>query len=140
MRLLGVDFGLKRVGLALTDPAGTLAYPLKTVERGSKDALYEEIRRIVAAERVERVVVGLPLGLDGEETLTTRQARNFAASLARRLDVPVDAVDETLSSVEAESRLRQAGERDLGRLKARLDSAAAVVILETYLAQGASRR
>jgi putative Holliday junction resolvase len=132
MRALSVDFGLKRVGLALSDPTGTLAYPLRTIARGGKDALYAELLRTIEAERVEAVVVGLPLAMDGTDTLTTRQVRNFASGLRHRAAVPVHLADERLSSAEAECRLREAG-AGRGRIKAALDSQAAVCILESFL-------
>jgi len=135
MRVLGVDFGIKRVGLAATDREGRMAFPLKTVTRTTRDATFAEILAVIEAEGIEAVVVGLPLDLDGSETLTTRQAVNFANSLARRVDMPVFFADERLSSVEAEERLHEAGVSGK-KLKKVLDSQAAVLILESYLAHG----
>lgn len=120
------------MGLALSDPTGTLASPYKTIERTTRDALFDELLEIVQKEAVETVVVGLPLSLDGEDTLTTRQARNFADSLARRIDQPVHMVDERLSSVEAEHELRAAGLKRKKK-KMALDQQAATVILRTWL-------
>ncbi|MGE4504185.1 MAG: Holliday junction resolvase RuvX [Desulfovibrionaceae bacterium] len=134
MKILGIDFGIKRVGLALTDPGGVLAYPLPAIERTTRDALFADLTALVEREGVERVVVGLPLGLDGQDTETTRQARNFAASLARRVEAPVELADERFSSLEAEGRLREAGGRGR-KVKQKLDSQAAVIILETWLAR-----
>lgn len=135
MRTLGVDFGIKRVGLAVTDKDGRMAFPLKTIERSTRDATFTEILAVIESEDVEAVVVGLPLDLDGSETLTTRQAVNFARSLARRTDKPVMFADERLSSAEAEERLRQA-QVSGKKLKKALDSQAAVLILESFLAHG----
>lgn len=138
MKLLGIDFGTKRVGLAVTDPAGSMAFPLSTLERGGqnagRDALFRSLVRVVADEGVEGVVVGYPAPSDGgQESLTARQAVNFARSMARRVAVPVWLMDETLSSHAAEADLREAG---LKRSKQRqaLDQQAAVRILESYLA------
>ncbi len=136
MKLLGVDFGLRRTGLAATDPGGGLAYPLATLslERlGTRKALLEELARRAEAEGAELVVVGLPLLDDGSESLTTRQARNFARRLSRRLSCPCVLVNELLSSEEAMEDLRAAG-LDRARAKAVLDQQAAVRILERYLA------
>ncbi|WP_243358430.1 Holliday junction resolvase RuvX [Fundidesulfovibrio terrae] len=135
MRVLGVDFGLKRVGLALSDPGGSMAFPHKTVERtekGGREALFSEIAGIVASEFVELVVVGWPAPAEGRDSLTARQAANFAASLARRVAVPVKLMDETLSSEEALDDLRAAGLKASKR-KAALDQQAAVRILQSYL-------
>ncbi|MDD3313555.1 Holliday junction resolvase RuvX [Pseudodesulfovibrio sp.] len=135
MRALGVDFGLKRVGLALSDRTGTLVSPYRTIERTTRDALFDELAEILQKESVEAVVVGLPLSLEGEDTLTTRQVRNFAASLARRTELPVHLMDERLSSAQAEEELNAANVRGKKR-KAVLDSQAAAVILRSWLESG----
>lgn len=120
------------MGLAISDPTGTLASPYKTIERSTRDALFDELLEIIQKEAVQTVVVGLPLSLDGEDTLTTRQARNFAESLARRIEQPVHLVDERLSSAEAEHELRAAGLKRKKK-KMALDQQAATVILRTWL-------
>ena len=132
MRILGVDFGLKRVGLAICDPGEALATAYGTLTREGREQCFDEIRQIVDKEGVGAVAVGLPLALDGGETLTTRQARNFAESLGRRLYVPVHMVDERLTSAAAEHDLKEAGLCPKKR-KQVLDSQAAVHILETFL-------
>ncbi|MBG0790808.1 MAG: Holliday junction resolvase RuvX [Desulfovibrionaceae bacterium] len=137
MRALGIDFGLKRVGLAVCDPAGVLVSPLRTIERTTRNALFDELTEIIQDESIEAVVVGLPLSLAGEDTLTTRQARNFAESLKRRTDVPIHLMDERLSSAEAEEELNAAGLRGKKR-KMALDSQAAVIILRSWLQRGRS--
>ncbi len=109
MRALGIDFGLKRVGLAVSDRTGTLVSPYKTIERTTRNALFDELLEIIQKEAVETIVVGLPLSLAGEDTLTTRQARNFAESLGRRTDVPIHLMDERLTSAQAEEELNAAG-------------------------------
>ncbi|MBS3779843.1 MAG: Holliday junction resolvase RuvX, partial [Desulfovermiculus sp.] len=81
MRVLALDFGLKRIGLALSDPEGRMALPYTTLIRKENSRLLAQIQDIVDQEKVECLVVGLPLGLNGEETLSTRQARNFARLL-----------------------------------------------------------
>jgi len=133
MRILGIDFGLKRVGLALSDPDGRLAFPLATITRTSRDALFAELVEIALREGVEAVVVGWPAPAEGRDSLTARQAVNFAASLTRRVSVPVCLMDETLSSEEALDDLRLAGVK-AARLRALLDQQAAVRILQSYLA------
>lgn len=134
MRVLGIDYGQVRVGLAMTDPEGRMAFPRPAIARTTRDSLFEELAALVRAEGVEAVVVGLPLTLDGEDSLTTRQARNFAASLARRIPAPVHLMDERLSSAAAEAQLKEAGLCSRKR-KTRLDSQAAVQILETWISR-----
>ena len=105
---------------------------MRTIERTTRDALFAELLEIISGEGVEAVVVGLPVGLEGQDTLTTRQARNFAESLGRRIDLPIHLVDERLSSCAAEEELKEAGLWGKKR-KAVLDSQAAVLILRTWL-------
>jgi putative Holliday junction resolvase len=132
VRALGIDFGLKRVGLAISDRSGILVSPYLTLERTTRDALFEAIIEIIRKEAVEAIVVGLPLSMDGEDTLTTRQARNFAQSLGRRTDLPIHLADERLTSAQAEEELNAADLRGTKR-KMALDSQAAVIILRTWL-------
>jgi len=134
MRILGIDYGTKRVGLAVTDPAETLALPYATLEKTTRDKLFSELFAIIEKEGVEKIVLGLPLTLDGGESLTTRQVKNFAKRLERRFDGPVVLVDERLSSHAAKADLDAAGVKKK-RQKAVLDQQAAVRILETYLVQ-----
>lgn len=133
MRILAVDYGLARVGLALTDPGGRMAFPLATLARTTRDKLFADLLAVIEKEGVESVVVGLPLALDGGESESTRRARNFAASLARRTPLPVALVDERLSTDAALDDLRAAGVRGKKK-RAAVDQQAAVRILETHLA------
>lgn len=132
MRLLGIDYGTKRVGLALSDTLGLLAHPYATLAKTTRERLFADLMEVVAKENVQAVVLGLPLGLNGQETQTTRQVRNFAESLARRIDIPVHFQNEALSSRTAEDQLRQCGRRKNKR-KAALDQQAAVIILTDYI-------
>ena len=137
MRIVGIDLGERRIGLAVSDPTATLARPLKTLERGASDAaavalLRSTIAELDAEEAVGSVVVGLPKRLDGSPNLQTPRVEKIIAMLTPHLTVPVITQDERLSSHEAESRLA-AGEKDWRRRKARLDAAAAAVILQDYL-------
>ncbi|MFH1915126.1 MAG: Holliday junction resolvase RuvX [Pseudomonadota bacterium] len=132
MRALGIDFGLKRVGLALSDRLGILVSPCRTLDRTTRQTLFDDLLEIIQNESVEAIVVGLPLSLDGEETLTTRQVRNFAQSLGRRTAVPIHLMDERLTSAQAEDELNAAGLRGTKR-KMALDSQAAVIILRSWL-------
>ena len=135
---MGVDLGLKRVGLAISDPSGTLARPLRTIERGASDtaaatALAEAIAALAADDDgVEAIVVGLPKRLDGSDTEQTVHVRRMVDHLRSVIPAPIVLQDERLSSHEADSRLALV-ERDWRKRKARLDAASAAVILQDYL-------
>ncbi|MGH7780101.1 MAG: Holliday junction resolvase RuvX [Candidatus Binataceae bacterium] len=132
MTIVAVDFGRKRIGFAISDPSGTSAYPLGTVARRSIALDLAEIQRLLADRQVARIVVGLPLSMDGSEGPIARSARAFAARLGAHLQLPVDFHDERLSSFEAGERMMksQAGAK---RRKANLDSIAASIILEGWI-------
>lgn len=130
MKLLGIDYGQKRIGLALAQ--GGMAFPLRTLVKTTRDRLFADLLAVIADEGVEAVVLGLPLDMEGKETLTTRQVLNFRDSLARRMDLPIHLVNEALTSFDARERLRQAGV-PARRQAEMLDQMAAVCILETYL-------
>jgi putative Holliday junction resolvase len=135
MKILGIDFGLARVGLAVTDPDGRMAFPHGVITRTTRAALFDELSAVIAAEGVERIVIGRPEPMDGvpgREAETVRQIENFAKSLARRTPLPIVFADETLSSVQATGDLRAAGLSGR-RLRQALDAQAAVHILNTYL-------
>ncbi len=132
MRYLGIDFGLKRTGLALTDAAATLAFPLKTLYKETNRQFWDELLETIRQERIDALVVGIPYDLYGEETETTVQAKNFILRLEKKSNLPVYTVNETCSSVEAKEQLKKAGvSKD--KISRYLDQQAAVVILESYL-------
>ncbi len=136
-RVLGVDVGERRVGLAISDPSGTIARPLSTLQvRGYADAVARvagEVTRLAAEDDgLRAVVVGLPLRLDGSPTDQTSTVTQFVESLRKRVALPVATEDERLTSVEAEERLA-VHEPDWRKRKARLDAEAAAIILQDYL-------
>ena len=135
MRVLGVDFGEKRVGLAVSDPTGTIATPLETLSRrAGKRPPIAELERIAKSFEVEHVVFGLPLDLRGRENAWCGEVRDVGRRLAERLGVEVSFVDERLTSVHAERRLRSFGLRKKTReRKERVDAAAAQLILQSWL-------
>ena len=135
MRVLGVDFGEKRIGLAVSDPTGRIATPLDTVQRrAGKRPPIAELERIGRSLEVEHVVIGLPLDLRGEENDWSREVRAVGTKLAERLGVDVSFVDERLSSVRAERAVRDSGLKKSEReRKERVDAAAAQLILQAWL-------
>lgn len=137
MRVLGVDVGERRVGLAVSDPTGTLATPLETLaRRPGKRFPLARIEEVARAHEVEHVVVGLPLDLRGEESEWCAEVREVGRRLGERLGVEVSFVDERLTSVRAEQAVRALG---LGKRqreeKGRVDAAAAQLILQAWLDQ-----
>jgi putative holliday junction resolvase len=136
-RVLGIDLGGRRVGLAISDRTGTLARPLETIlVRGAADAvdrLAERIASIAAEEDgLETIVVGRPAHLDGRASEATAGVIAFITALQQRIGVPIVTEDERLTSREAEHRLAT-NERDWRRRKAKLDAAAAAIFLQDYL-------
>jgi putative pre-16S rRNA nuclease len=136
-RVLGVDIGRRRVGVAISDATGMLARPLRTLtveRRGDAVRQIAQLARELADDDdgLGAIVVGLPRHLDGSATPETAHAEAFAEALRREALVPVEFEDERLSSREAESRLA-VREKDWRKRKAQLDAAAAAVILQDYL-------
>ena len=137
MRVIGIDFGAKRIGLALSDPTGMLASAWQTVPGGSPLVAAASLAPLIAglaadSDGLEAIVVGLPRRLDGSDNDQTPLVRVFAAELARASSLPVILQDERLTSHEAEERLALR-ERDWRKRKKQLDAAAAAIILQDYL-------
>ena len=128
---LGIDPGDARIGVATSDPSGFLATPVETVRTGRGDV--RRLAQLVVEREAVEVVVGLPRSLSGAEGPAAHKARDFAARLARRVaPVPVRLCDERLTTVSAESMLREQGRHGAKR-RAVVDQAAAVLILQTAL-------
>lgn len=141
-RVLAVDAGEKRVGLAVSDELRVLASPLGTLRRtGKLSDLVAQVAATARREAVERVVVGLPLHADGTEGRQAKRARTFARALERLLGRPVELWDERLSTREAEAAARAQG-RSMRRLRAAgvIDAMAAAIILQEYLDAGRRNR
>ncbi len=131
-RCMGIDFGLARVGLAISDPSRTIASPSKAV--ATEDALVH-VKSLVAERGITEIVVGVPLHMDGSMSEMGEEALSFVSQLGAIVDVPVVTRDERLSTVEAERALNAVDsvERRRKRPKGRVDSAAAAIILQSYL-------
>ena len=130
MRYLGVDHGTKRTGLAICDPSETIVSPLAVVDNSK--AVIDKIRHIVESERVEAVVVGLPLNMDGSEGGQAKLVRQFAEQLKKAVDKPLYFQDERLSSYGAAEKIAPA-ELTLKKQRQRLDAIAAAEILRGFL-------
>lgn len=130
MRILGLDIGEKRIGVAFSDPGQALATPWGVIERSSKSEDFARIRRLAEELAAEKVVVGHPLSLDGSAGPQARRVERYVAAMAEALDVPVILWDERYSTATAADYLRQTKSR---KKKSPLDAAAAAVILQDYL-------
>ncbi len=131
-RILGIDHGLRRLGVAISDPLGLLAHPLATIEGESEEGQVERLVQLVDQYDVRAIVVGMPLTMKGELGKQAEVVRAFVARLARRVNVPIRAWDERLTSQAARRHLRGVG-RKPSRQKKMVDQAAAVEILQSYL-------
>lgn len=137
-RILAIDYGRRRLGLALSDAAGLTARPLATLERTNRRNDLRRLREIVRQHDVRRIVVGHPLHLDGTVGEMAAETARFATRIEKQLGLPVELVDERLSSWEAEQVL--AATKAAPRKRARsLDQVAAAVILRDFLAREGRR-
>jgi putative Holliday junction resolvase len=138
-RILAIDFGLKRIGLALSDALGITAQGLPTLQRTRLEDDLENIRKLVEEHAAAHVILGKPLSCAGTETAMSRRVAAFGEKLRRRLACPVELWDERLTSKEANRMLRASG---LGIEKRRraVDRVAATLLLESYLDYRAQER
>ena len=134
MRILALDIGDRRIGVALSDPLGILASPLTTIERATPDteSAIDAILALAEQHEAAEILVGIPYLMSGRTGAQARITLDFAAALAERTHIPVTHTDERLSSVQANRLLSQSGTSNT-RDKSRTDSAAAAVILQAYL-------
>lgn len=130
MRLLGIDFGSKYIGLALSDPLKSLARPFKTIP--SNDKLLEEIKKICQEEEVEKIILGLPKSMDGSIGPQGEKTLQFKKELESFLDLPIELEDERLTSKLASNLLKDE-KKKIKESKAELNKLAAQLILESYL-------
>jgi putative holliday junction resolvase len=133
MRIMALDVGGRRIGVALSDERAIIASPLKTVSAEPRKQALEELARLVEEHQVGKLVVGLPLTLRGEVGAQAQLVQAFAKALGRRVpDVPIELFDERLTSVAAERSMVEAGVR-ADRRRRHIDEIAAVIILQDYL-------
>lgn len=132
MRVLAIDPGSRRIGIAISDELGMLAHPLEFIEAEPFEAFFLRLQVILREKHVELVLVGLPRNMDGTYGPAAEKVRAFVARLASVVTVPVRTWDERLTSVQADRLLRQAGVRGRDR-RNRIDQMAAAVLLQSYL-------
>ena len=140
MRVVGIDLGTRRVGVAVSDATGTLASPHAVLQRsGDRTTDHRRLADLVAELGAERVVVGLPLSLDGGTGPAARAAAEEAEALGAVVGVPVETFDERLTTVSAQQALRAGGTR-ARKQRGVIDKAAAAVLLQAWLDGGGTGR
>jgi len=133
MRILGLDVGERRIGIAISDPLNKIALPLSQIERTDKlEETLQKIEEFTLQYRVERIVVGLPRNMKGEEGWEVKKVRSFVSSLLSRINIPLFFIDERFSTVLAERVLRK-GKVSFSKRRQVKDKLAAVIILQSYL-------
>lgn len=131
MKIISIDYGDRRTGLAISDESGKIARRFMTIENEGEDDLIREIITILLEEKVSAVVVGVPVGLNAESD-QTRKTNHFIMELKRMTDVPIESVNEMYTSKMAEKNLLDSGKRGL-EIKELVDQEAARIILQEYL-------
>ena len=132
-RLLGVDYGTKRIGLALSDPLGITVQPVVTIHRKSLKTDLEQIKIIVLEKEVEKIIFGLPMNMNDTPGILTEQVKDFAERLSGETKIPVEFCDERLTSRAADDLLIYKGRLSNKKRKEVKDKIAACIILRTYL-------
>ena len=132
MRILAIDYGSRRIGLALSDPTGTLARPLPFLPAKADAKLAREIALLVEKEQAALILLGLPRHMNGSLGEAAAKVQAFAAVLEKATPAPVKLIDERLSTIQASRQLQEAGQ-DTRKQRGRIDSAAAAVLLQGYL-------
>lgn len=138
-RILALDVGSRRIGLAVSDPLGITAQGLETLQRKNKRTDFEHLEKIVRDYEIQEMVVGLPLRMSGAEGIQSEKMSAFADELRKRFGLPVHLWDERLTSAEANRVLREA-ELSIEKRKRAVDRMAAVLILQNYLESRASKK
>lgn len=121
---MGIDYGTKRIGVALSDARGGIAFPHGRIHRGGNVFVLDQILSVVKREHVDGIVIGLPLGMEGQETEESGRAREFARELGKRTGLPIEFENEMFSSRMAE---------DAGVAKEHVDKSSAALVLQSYL-------
>lgn len=129
-RLMGIDFGEVRIGIALSDPLQIISQPYRVIP--NDDDTISEIKNIIKSEEVRKIILGLPLNLDGEDTKKTLEVREFSEVLKNNVDIPVIFWDERYTTVEANEELKHMG-YGIAESRKVIDKVAASIILKNYM-------
>ena len=134
-RWLSIDYGEKYVGLAITDPLKMFVSPLITIENKSDKYIFTNLQEIFLKQEIEKIIVGLPLSLEGNDTIKTKEVRLFFEKLSKKTDIEVEWWDERFSTVEANEFLKKKG-MNWKESRKIIDQIAAAVFLTNYLENG----
>jgi putative Holliday junction resolvase len=130
-RIMSIDYGTVRIGIALSDPLQIIANPFKVIQN-SEEEVFSEINSIIKSEKVGKIILGLPVNLEGKDTKKTIEVRDFFEKLKNRISIPIIFWDESYSSAEAEDILRKMG-KSIKESRKVVDKFAASIILKSYL-------
>lgn len=130
LRLIGIDYGEVRIGIALSDPLRIIAQPYQVIK--NDDNKFSEICKIIKEEKAGKIILGLPVNLAGEDTKKTLEIREFAEQLKDHVEIPIIFWDERLTSVEANEKLKQMG-YSIKESRKVIDKVAASIILKSYM-------
>tara|TARA_B100001540_G_C15750060_1_gene616514 strand:- start:641 stop:1057 length:417 start_codon:yes stop_codon:yes gene_type:complete len=131
-RFLAIDHGEKRVGLAISDPNKIISKPLKTLILSDLQYFYQELLKIISDYDIEKLVIGLPVSMDGKKTQQTTKVEEFKTYLQNKIDIPIVMFDERLSSISAKKSLISQGVKT-GYNKSQIDQTAAAIFLQQYI-------
>lgn len=131
-RILAIDYGEKRIGLALSDISQFLASPYKTIENRSKKIVINEIKEIIQLKEVEEIVVGLPKTMKGTFSKKTKEVEAWVNYLKKHISIPVHLFDERLSTIQAHQVVHAKGKK-VGQEKNKIDQYSASIVLQAYL-------
>ena len=134
MNYLGVDYGRKRIGLSFADGDLGIAVPIPALVNQQLDSVFEQIHKIVDQRKIGEIVIGYPLHMDGSQGKRTEEVDQFIRGLEKRLQIPIQKVDERLSTSKVESDFKNMG-RKVSKNSGEIDSSAASLILQDYLEQ-----
>ena len=131
-RFLGIDYGTVRIGLALSDPTGTLASPLPFLENQSPQQVTTALSELIQSHQIEGLVIGLPRNMDGTYGPSAQKVRDFIAQIQKSISLPITPIDERLTTAQASKQLSGIG-LNQKQLRKKIDSSSACLILQQYL-------
>jgi putative Holliday junction resolvase len=131
-RILGIDYGTVRIGLALSDPTGTLASPLPFLENQSPQQVTTALSELIQTHQIEGLVIGLPRNMDGTYGPSAQKVRDFIAQIQKSISLPITPIDERLTTAQASKQLSGIG-LNQKQLRKKIDSSSACLILQQYL-------